>query len=420
MKTVTKKKTSGQKKALVCAVVLAVVIAMGATFAWFTSTDEVTNELSASNDYNVTLAETFTPTTQLTPGQNVTKEVAAVNTGTVASFVKLDLTDTLALTYETALYDANNNNEKFTTAAPVTVPSNALTLDTTATIADGNGNAYSEVQALQAGGQLVYAASGSNYSVGYVSSYDFTPDVEGVYIFERTDGSYVGYYFDGNDTYYEIDNITYGPGTDYSYTFVQEVTVDPAKVTFSDTIYLSGTDTPTYGTGYTDADGVYYIQAVYDPDGTANLGDEIIMNIALNGDWFNNGDFWSSYDWTGVYDDATDTWTFYYLHILSAGTTSELLVTDMQLDESVSQDAYTSFTYDLVVGLDSVQVVTVDANTAGVGQIELPSSSLTWDFDATENTWSGDHLYVDATGTVCGENGTAITSLDENRIWWDK
>ncbi|MCC8192317.1 MAG: BsaA family SipW-dependent biofilm matrix protein [Ruminococcus sp.] len=416
MKTVTKKKTSGQKKALVCAVVLAVVIAMGATFAWFTSTDEVTNELSASNDYNVTLAETFTPTTQLTPGQNVTKEVAAVNTGTVASFVKLDLTDTLTLTYETAL---DNDGSQFSTYLPEDVAqklTNALTLDTTATIADGNGNAYSEVQALQAGGQLVYAPVGVD--TGAVNSETFVPTVTGIYIFERSDGSYVGYYYDNdNSTYYEIDNVVFD-GAYYTFNLVQEVTVDSAEVTFSDTIYLSGTDTPAYGEGYSES-GVYYIQAVYDPDGTANSGDEIIMNIALNGNWFDNTDFWSSSDWTGVYDDATDTWTFYYLHILSAGTTSELLVTDMQLDESVSQDAYTSFTYDLVVGLDSVQVVTVDANTAGVGQIELPSNSLTWDFDATENTWSGNHLYVDATGTVCDENGTAITNLNENRIWWE-
>ncbi len=405
MKTVTKKKTSGQKKALVCAVVLAVVIAMGATFAWFTSTDEVTNELSASNDYNVTLAETFTPTTQLTPGQNVTKEVAAVNTGTVASFVKLDLTDTLALTYEAALDDGGS---QFSSAYVNTVPTGALTLDTAKTIADGNGNAYSEVQALQAGGQLVYAPSG--VTTGAVASADFVATEIGLYIFERSDGSYVGYYYDGTN-YYEIDNVVFN-SMDYTFNFVQEVTVDSAEVTFSDTIYLSGTDTPDYGTGYSES-GVYYIQAVYDPDGTANTDDEIIMNIALNGTWTQSGDTWVSDDWTGVYDDTTDTWTFYYNHVLSAGTTSELLVTDMQLDESVSQDAYTSFTYDLVVGLDSVQVVTVDANTAGVGTIELPSSSLTWDLDAP----STNNLYVDATGTVCDSTGTSV-DLTTNVLSW--
>ncbi|MCD7773357.1 MAG: BsaA family SipW-dependent biofilm matrix protein [Ruminococcus sp.] len=408
MKTVTKKKTSGQKKALVCAVVLAVVIAMGATFAWFTSTDEVTNELSASNDYNVTLAETFTPTTQLTPGQNVTKEVAAVNTGTVASFVKLDLTDTLALTYETALDD---DGSQYSSAYAITVPTGALTLDTTATIADGNGNAYSEVQALQAGGQLVYAPSG--VTTGAVASADFVATETGLYIFERTDGSYVGYYFYGTD-YYEIDNVVFN-GMDYTYNFVQEVTVDSAEVTFSDTIYLSGTDTPAYGTGYTDADGVYYIQAVYDPDSIGNSGDEIIMNIALAGDdWSGSAGSYTSTDLTAVYDIGSDTWTFYYNHVLSAGTTSELLVTDMQLDESVSQDAYTSFTYDLVVGLDSVQVVTVDANTAGVGTIELPSSSLTWDLDAT----STNTPYVDATGTVCDSTGTSV-DLTTNVLSWN-
>ncbi|MCD8328914.1 MAG: BsaA family SipW-dependent biofilm matrix protein [Ruminococcus sp.] len=406
MKTVTKKKTSGQKKALACAVVLAVIIAMGATFAWFTSKDEVTNELSASNDYNVALAETFIPTTQLTPGQNVDKEVAAVNTGTVAAFVKLDLTDTLALTYETAL---DNGGSQYTTASTITVPTGALTLDTTATIADGNGNAYSEVQSLQAGGQLVYAPVG--VTTGAVASADFVPTVAGLYIFERSDSSYVGYYFDGTN-YYEIDNVAL-VGTDYTFNFVQEVTVDSANVTFSNTIYLSGTDTPTYGTGYTES-GVYYIQAVYDPDSATGSGDEIIMNIALNGTWTGIAGSYTSTDWTAVYDSTDDTWIFYYNHVLSAGTTSELLVTDMQLDESVSQDAYTSFTYDLVVGLDSVQVVTVDANTAGIGTIELPSSSLTWNLDAN----SSSTLYVDATGTVCDSTGTAV-GLNTNVLSWE-
>ena len=59
--TKNKKKTAREKRILVGAFLTAVVIAAGSTFAWFTSSDEVTNRLSASADYNVTIAESFTP-----------------------------------------------------------------------------------------------------------------------------------------------------------------------------------------------------------------------------------------------------------------------------------------------------------------------------------------------------------------------
>lgn len=71
-KTKTKSK---QKKVLVISVLLAALIVAGGTFAWFTSKDEVTNKLSASNDYGVTITETFTPPEQWLPGEDVKRLV---------------------------------------------------------------------------------------------------------------------------------------------------------------------------------------------------------------------------------------------------------------------------------------------------------------------------------------------------------
>ena len=56
-----KNNKKNEKKALVASLGLAGIVAAGATFAWFTSQDQVTNRLSAEADYDVTITESFTP-----------------------------------------------------------------------------------------------------------------------------------------------------------------------------------------------------------------------------------------------------------------------------------------------------------------------------------------------------------------------
>lgn len=76
---------------------VAAVTVAGSTFAWFTSQDEVTNRLSASADFNTTIYEDFTPKEDWTPGESVKKEVGAINTGSVDSFVRMWLTGEMKL-----------------------------------------------------------------------------------------------------------------------------------------------------------------------------------------------------------------------------------------------------------------------------------------------------------------------------------
>ena len=78
-----RKKNTRERRALVGALCTAAVIVAGSTFAWFTSQDEVTNRLTASADYGVTIAENFTPPNNWVPGQTINKDVSAVNTGNV-------------------------------------------------------------------------------------------------------------------------------------------------------------------------------------------------------------------------------------------------------------------------------------------------------------------------------------------------
>jgi len=55
----TTKKSAKEKHVLIAALLVAAVTITGSTFAWFTSKDEVTNRLTASADYGVSIVEDF-------------------------------------------------------------------------------------------------------------------------------------------------------------------------------------------------------------------------------------------------------------------------------------------------------------------------------------------------------------------------
>ena len=93
-------KSKKRRRVLGASCILAALIIAGSSFAWFTSRDEVTNRLQASSDYGVSIVESFTPPKNMLPGQEVNKDVYAVNTGNIAAFVKEDVSGKLNYTYE--------------------------------------------------------------------------------------------------------------------------------------------------------------------------------------------------------------------------------------------------------------------------------------------------------------------------------
>jgi len=168
------------------------------TFAWFTSKDEVTNRLTASSDYGVSIVESFTPPKNWLPGQEINKDVYAVNTGNIDAFVKEDVAAVLNLTYEDV---------------EVNLPATGaveLTLDQVKAI---EGQTTEDgFKTYEAGGYLAYAKAkdGTEIDVGSINegriqdiSTPWTPEKEGVYVFRRAIGkstdpepfTYSGYYF---------------------------------------------------------------------------------------------------------------------------------------------------------------------------------------------------------------------------------
>lgn len=304
------------KKVLVASAILAAMIVASSSFAWFTSKDEVVNRLTAENKYAVTVTENFTPPSNWIPGQVVKKEAGAINTGNIDAFVKLTLSNEMALTiYDTPeIFSADNVGKYVELGAK-------------------------EVKSLQAGGRLACKAGATVAEADKRKGTGFTPTngEAGLYIFERVtayndDGSvktltYSGYYFDGTDKYYSLAEINHESDT------------------FSATVQTKKTEKVTPTLSYDEANS--RLVATYG-DGDA----KITINIALDtANWTNN-----------------DTTEFYYNHILAAGAETGDLVKSVEIDKSVKNKAYINMDYSLKVTADSVQITQDDAKTTAVNE----------------------------------------------------
>jgi len=90
-------KSKKRRRVLGASCILAALIIAGSSFAWFTSKDEVTNRLTASSDYGVSIVESFAPPKNFLPGQEVNKDVYATNTGSIAAFVEETVSSKLSI-----------------------------------------------------------------------------------------------------------------------------------------------------------------------------------------------------------------------------------------------------------------------------------------------------------------------------------
>lgn len=193
------KNKKNKRRVLAVSCIFAALIVAGSTFAWFTSKDEVTNRLTATADYGVSIAEDFTPPENWIPGQKIEKNVGVVNTGNVDALVRTWLTGEMRVTSEirntekfsgtdftklttTSRYDSsatatiagltdvtdaklkelgltysytNGGNTYYLRELDKEHRYNNPTITTANNQAVGN-NAYTEVEALQAGGVLAY------------------------------------------------------------------------------------------------------------------------------------------------------------------------------------------------------------------------------------------------------------------------
>ena len=429
-----RKNNKKDRRILVGAIAVAAVTVAGSTFAWFTSKDEVTNRLTASADYNVAIAEDFTPPEQWTPGQEINKDVSAVNTGNVDAFVRLGL-----------LYDAT-----LTVKDTGVAPSGFASADKTKLVelkTAASGSTANEVTLLQAGGTLVIAGgqavspsdawnvrSGDDSSANtdYSGSGQFNPDTtktvadpaktyaqqygSGLYIFKRnvTDGvKYSGYYYDAtNKKFYELEH---EPGTVYIANLASDAITesDTGVVTLAagalDNVKLAATKevtianagtTPAFNITWVKSDGtaatagasdaaIIRLTYVGDDDSSANKAlDDVVIDINLASGWSTN---WTYKAATSTKINGTnDAGYFFYNKLLAPGATTEKLVDSVTLNKDVTQDAYKELVYDLTVVLDSIQTTPNEAksNTSIVVGVNGASWGATAGYDGTTVSWT--------------------------------
>lgn len=202
-------KSKKRRRVLGASCILAALIIAGSSFAWFTSKDEVTNRLTASADYGVSIVESYEPPKNWVPGQTVNKDVYAVNTGNVAAFVKEDITGRLSYTYENPVAYVQS------TAAATAKEKGVELNDNQKKLIDGSTT-------MEAGSILAWTDTDEPTGVKSVARQQeepavvsrWTPTKTGVYVFRRsvdttdannTKFTYAGYYYDADtDKYYEI------------------------------------------------------------------------------------------------------------------------------------------------------------------------------------------------------------------------
>lgn len=357
-----KGKSNLQRKVLIVSIVLALLIVAGGTFAWFTSKDEVTNKLTASNNYGVSIVESFTPPENWTPGQEVNKDVFVTNTGNLDAFVKASISSAMALTTEDAPLEISAAN-----AADV---SKLVELSRS----EDADSMVDEVKAIQAGGRLVYKETEGNASQLWVNGEseslvgtDYTPDTTGLYVFERSLGSaveYTGYYYNADTAkYYALASVTAVKDRD------DAITGFEATLRAKKQVEAADTDLAYDFTNIEDAADPRIV-VTYNNGTVDDASDDVIINIRLAAGWTD--------DWTWDADEKA----FYYNHTLKAGAATAKLIDALELDEAVTNDAYISFEYDLTITADSVQVTTDAAGTQTAEAVSWAlTPTLTYDAD---------------------------------------
>ena len=387
------KSKKNDKKLLIGSAAVAAMVVAGATFAWFTSQDEVTNRLSAEADYNVSITESFTPPEDWTPGQEINKDVSAVNTGNIDSLVNLTFGHSFTVTGE---------------GTPVKVSAAA-----TAGLDNAVEITADEAKAAQAGGYIIYNKDDvvTEDNVINASAAPFTDN--GLYLFRReikktvgegnkltsVEFEFSGYYVKGGKYYRveiaddavtlktdspEVDTVdtaqiniptvgeayvyTYGKDNSVTWTFVKELEADTTTV-----------DNKT--TDFAQAKGIRITYAGKDANTT---DDDIVVYVAFAENAQTNYTY-----------NATNK-KFYYNYVLPAGgETKGALISSVTLGSETKNTAYTKLDYDLDVILESIQASVDEAKNYT---------------DETAKSWLGN-------SDVNGKQGTAIS--DENgKVTW--
>ncbi len=136
-----------KKKIAVVGCTALVAVALGASFAWPTSSDQVTNHLETDGRLDTSIVEVFDPPKEWTPGQSIQKEVAIANNGDTDAFIRVKLTETIETNVESALDTAGTENPLIYTDEqiakyPTVIDNGDTAIPDTVTVRKNDKNGY--------------------------------------------------------------------------------------------------------------------------------------------------------------------------------------------------------------------------------------------------------------------------------------
>jgi len=350
-------KSKKRRRVFRASCILAALIIAGSSFAWFNSSDEVTNRLSASADYGAKIVESFAPPANWLPGQEVNKDVYVTNTGNIGAFVGMDVSGTLSIkkdmsvaiptttTINSYTIHYTNNAEAETAeltpeqyAAQVAVdevnsktyytpdPANApdtkyevteTDVDSTTAVNDGVFDCVEltedERYAVEAGAYLAYkpAADVMNELGRQAVNYKGTPTTTYVYTVYK-DASSTQLVTTDNKLADSAFSNTENSGADaapLAANYTKKATID-GTVYYFKADATTPTELTSNGTDFTPrADGLYVFRRSIDVDSTGFGADEIgkgAESFTYDGYYYYGGKYYKIADLSVTPDDVAD------------------------------------------------------------------------------------------------------------------
>jgi len=324
---------------------LAAVMLLSATFAWYTANDSVTNHLATKDALaNVSIRETFVSPDDWKPGQTITKEAGAINTGTAPAMVRIALEEVLKVyqppvgetaKFNAALETAGRRPQLFDASSYTPIGTGAtdwVELTTTANTVIGGVKLAASVDAKVYAKYSPAATTGSS-----IDSWEFA---------------------------------IWSPITGTSYTTMnQAVTYDKAWDQATKTLSISNVKYLTYGAQVVVGDPTPVKWTAATIPSAANVNKSkaeslINANALVTGNYPNN--IVINYDQmitalTGTSADAENWYYnsvdgyFYYIGLVAPGTATKNLLSSLKLSNTANSDYYANMSYDLIVTMEAIQ-----------------------------------------------------------------
>lgn len=337
------------------------LIVGGLTFAWYSSTDSVTNTFQANGTFKTVVVENFTPPTNWEPGTTTDKVVQVTNTGTIDAYTRVWLEPRISFDIK------QKNGDSYVTT-------DLDSVDASGTYATVNSSAIDAASAgftkYDGNSSSPLGAVPSNVTL-YVKESTGTTDYSSSTVGETKKYEFLGYY---SVTGQNVD------GSDETTAYELCITVDNSALRAAGYDYSdnAGFITVTDATGNTYQSVLKY--ALYNAehkDSTVEASIDPYDYVTLN---FYNSDVPTTADDTYWYEstDSTGRVYYYYRNKLVSGATTQPLLDSVTFKDSIDMSDISNLVFDLDVNNISTQaIMEAGIQTFGKDDSNIDEADLT-------------------------------------------